>query len=57
MDLWSVARIVRNIGLRNEGGEKVKVELTRFQVKEGKSAVVDEWLNFLNEHMKDVLVT
>ena len=57
MDLWNVARIVRNIGLRNEGGEMMQVELTRFQVKEGKSAVVDEWLKFLNEHMKDVLVT
>nr|WP_154749462.1 DUF6176 family protein [Planomicrobium sp. YIM 101495] len=36
---------------------KVNVELTRFQVKEGKSSVVDEWMHFLNEHMEDVLVT
>lgn len=35
----------------------VNVELTRFQVKEGKSSVVDEWMRFLNEHMEDVLVT
>lgn len=31
--------------------------LTRFRVKEGKSARVDEWLAFLNDHMEDVLVT
>ena len=35
----------------------LQVELTRFKVKEGKSAIVDEWLAFLNEHMEDVLVT
>ncbi|MTD31162.1 DUF6176 family protein [Planomicrobium sp. YIM 101495] len=35
----------------------MNVELTRFQVKEGKSSVVDEWMHFLNEHMEDVLVT
>ncbi|WP_286164752.1 MULTISPECIES: DUF6176 family protein [Clostridia] len=35
----------------------IQVELTRFKVKEGKSKVVDEWLSFLNEHMKDVLIT
>lgn len=33
------------------------VELTRFRVKDGKSAKVDEWLRFLNEHMDEVLVT
>ncbi|KGP92315.1 hypothetical protein N780_01910 [Pontibacillus chungwhensis BH030062] len=33
------------------------VELTRFRVKEGKSERVDEWLKFLNDNMKDVLVT
>lgn len=33
------------------------VELTRFKVKEGKTAKVDEWLKFLNDNMKDVLVT
>ena len=36
---------------------KMKVELTRFQVTDGKSAVVDEWLKFLNDNMEDVLVT
>ena len=35
----------------------MKVELTKFKVKEGKSEKVDEWLNFLNENMKDVLIT
>lgn len=35
----------------------MKVELTRFRVKEGKSECVDEWLKFLNENMKDVLIT
>ena len=35
----------------------MNVELTRFKVKEGKSAKVDEWLSFLNNHMEDVLVT
>ncbi|MER0123558.1 DUF6176 family protein [Streptococcus sp. ZJ93] len=34
-----------------------KVELTRFKVKEGKSAVVDEWMNFLNNHMEETLLT
>ncbi|WP_042146263.1 DUF6176 family protein [Paucisalibacillus sp. EB02] len=35
----------------------MNVELTRFRVKEGKSEKVDEWLRFLNENMKDVLLT
>lgn len=35
----------------------MNIELTRFKVKEGKSERVDEWLRFLNENMKDVLVT
>ncbi|CAG9620168.1 hypothetical protein BACCIP111883_00936 [Sutcliffiella rhizosphaerae] len=37
----------------------MNVELTRFRVKKGKSERVDEdeWLKFLNENMKDVLVT
>lgn len=35
----------------------MNVELTRFKVKEGKSARVDAWLKFLNDNMKDVLVT
>ncbi|TYS61197.1 hypothetical protein FZC74_02685 [Sutcliffiella horikoshii] len=35
----------------------MNIELTRFKVKEGKSDRVDEWLKFLNDNMKDVLVT
>lgn len=35
----------------------MNVELTRYRVIDGKSAVVDEWLTFLNENMKDVLIT
>ncbi|WP_332647688.1 DUF6176 family protein [Lysinibacillus sp. 54212] len=35
----------------------MNVELTRFRVKKGKSERVDEWLAFLNDNMKDVLVT
>lgn len=35
----------------------IKVELTRFKVKKGKSKVVDEWLAFLNEHMQETLLT
>jgi Family of unknown function (DUF6176) len=35
----------------------MNVELTRFKVKKGKSEKVDEWLKFLNDNMKDVLLT
>jgi hypothetical protein len=35
----------------------MKVECERFKVKEGKSAVVDKWMAFLNENMEDVLLT
>ncbi|MCH7323363.1 DUF6176 family protein [Solibacillus sp. MA9] len=35
----------------------MNVELTRYRVKAGKSSKVEEWLNFLNDHMEDVLVT
>lgn len=35
----------------------MNVELTRYRVKKNKSERVDEWLAFLNDHMKDVLVT
>ena len=35
----------------------MNVELTRFKVKEGKTKKVDDWLKFLNENMKDVMVT
>lgn len=36
---------------------KLSVELSRFRVKEGKTATVDEWMAFLNEHMEDTLLT
>lgn len=36
---------------------KLNVELSRFRVKEGKTAKVDEWMAFLNEHMEDTLLT
>ncbi|HEO8418454.1 DUF6176 family protein [Niallia sp. FSL W8-0635] len=35
----------------------MNVELTRFKVKKGKSERVDEWLSFLNDNKKEVLVT
>lgn len=35
----------------------MEVGCTRFKVKEGKSDRVDEWLNFLNENMHEVLLT
>ncbi|WP_106497291.1 DUF6176 family protein [Lentibacillus sp. Marseille-P4043] len=35
----------------------MNVELTRFKVKKGKSERVNEWVKFLNDHAKDVLVT
>ncbi|WML42801.1 DUF6176 family protein [Neobacillus sp. PS3-40] len=35
----------------------MNIELTRFRVKKGKSEQVDEWLKFLDENMKDVLIT
>ena len=35
----------------------MKVELTRYRVKQGKSEKVTEWLQFLNDNMEDVLVT
>lgn len=35
----------------------MNIELTRFKVKDGKTDKVEEWLNFLNENMKDVLIT
>ncbi|GAA0453452.1 DUF6176 family protein [Alkalibacillus silvisoli] len=33
------------------------IELTRFRVKEGKEHRANEWLDFLNDHMEDVLLT
>ena len=35
----------------------MKVELSRFRVKPGKSARVDEWLEMLNDHMGEVVQT
>jgi|SRR5712672_442226 len=35
----------------------MKVELSRFRVKPGKSALVDEWLQMLNSHMSEVVQT
>lgn len=35
----------------------MKVELTRFRVKKGKSARVNEWLELLNRKMSEVLLT
>lgn len=39
------------------GGLSMKVELTRYRVKAGKTSKVKEWKDFLNEHIEDVLVT
>lgn len=33
------------------------VECTRFRVLQGKSKLVDEWMQFLNKNMEDVLLT
>lgn len=35
----------------------LKVELSRFRVKDGMSQVVDEWMKFLNDNMEDTLLT
>ncbi|KGP73417.1 DUF6176 family protein [Pontibacillus yanchengensis] len=35
----------------------MKVELTRFKVKEGKSHKVDEWMKLLHDRMGEVLLT
>lgn len=35
----------------------IKVELSRFKVRDGKSKKVDEWLKFLNDNMEDTLLT
>lgn len=35
----------------------LKVELTRFKIKKGKSKVVDEWMEFLNDNIDKVLLT
>lgn len=43
--------------VKGVNGMKLNVELSRFRVKEGKTAKVDEWMAFLNEHMEDTLLT
>ncbi|WP_283679552.1 DUF6176 family protein [Lentilactobacillus sp. Marseille-Q4993] len=35
----------------------IKTELTRFKVKAGKEAKVEEWLRFLNDNMHETLLT
>lgn len=35
----------------------MKVELTRYRVKAAKTSKVKEWMDFLNDHMEDVLIT
>ena len=35
----------------------MKVELSRYRVKPGKSGRVDDWLQMLNSHMDDVVET
>lgn len=35
----------------------MKVEITRFKVKKGKSETVNEWMSFLNEHLKEIELT
>lgn len=33
----------------------MRAELTKFKVKEGKSEVVDEWIEYMRDNMEDVL--
>ena len=35
----------------------MKIELTRFKIKEGKSGRVDEWLKMINDRMPEALAT
>lgn len=51
--------LVNYFKMMSKRGEEamIKTELTRFCVKEGASKLVDEWLDFLNENMHDVLLT
>ncbi len=32
----------------------MRAELTKFKVKEGKSEVVDEWIEYMRDNMEDV---
>lgn len=34
----------------------MRVELTKYRVKEGKSELVDEWIEHMHNHMDDVLM-
>ncbi len=43
--------------MMKELGIMLQTELTRFRVKVGKTAIVDEWISFLNEHMEETLLT
>ena len=42
---------------RKRNAQSMKVELSRFRVKPGKSECVDEWMAMLNGHMNDVVQT
>ena len=35
----------------------MQVELTKFRIKPGKSELVDEWMDFLNENLQDALIS
>ena len=35
----------------------MQVELTKFRIKQGKSELVDEWMEFLNDNMQDALLS
>lgn len=35
----------------------MQVELTKFRIKHGKSELVDEWMEFLNDNMQDALLS
>lgn len=35
----------------------LNVDLSKFKVKRGKTEVVYKWMNFLNEHIDQVLLT
>jgi hypothetical protein len=37
-------------------GAIMKVELTKYRVKEGKSELVDEWIDYMHNDMDDVLM-
>ncbi len=43
--------------IKFNNGRNYNIELTRVKVKEGKSHLVDEWMKFLNDNMKDTLLT